>query len=614
MKSMIVATICLGVAFVVCGTVAVHSQAVYSEACNEGGCWRRVLRCGLETDVEAEIQGAFLSASRTSSIRAGVDSDGCYLGHEGSVTKVGGRFDKIEDWETCRDAATGRDHLLVAVGDLAGRVNMSTWHVTAEGGLERIGDPVRHSWEGWAGAEFPEEMVSADGVCRPRMNRALNSILDDALEALVVRTSTRAIPVETVRTQLLTLGSLEGNSSIFQAATVGNGRRWFVVMVALTWGECRSEAVVLARDGDTGDWRYVMDFLFRNCSLTNGGVPDFSFPDVMVVEDDYLTMAFSPILEDAFAVEVDLRTGSRIRVARDDVTGGWPVSIPSSELPDLLAEDIVLPGNIRDCADCPELVAVPAGVFSMGSTDGDDDEFPVRAVELDEFAIGRYEVTREEFGAFVTSTGYRAEGRCWTVDAAGEWGRDARASWREPGFVNGAGHPVVCVSWADAQAYVEWLRMWTGKDYRLPSESEWEYAARGGTTTERYWGEAVSDQCRYANGADGTMMEELRGRGVACRDGAVRTAPVGSFESNAFGLFDMLGNVWEWVADCWHGSYAGAPTSGEAWTYDGNCRSRMLRGGSWSGNARYLRSADRNSYRTSIRMINGGFRVARSLD
>ena len=108
--------------------------------------------------------------------------------------------------------------------------------------------------------------------------------------------------------------------------------------------------------------------------------------------------------------------------------------------------------------------------------------------------------------------------------------------------------------------------------------------------------------------------EELRGRGVACRDGAVRTAPVGSFESNAFGLFDMLGNVWEWVADCWHGSYAGAPTSGEAWTYDGNCRSRMLRGGSWSGNARYLRSADRNSYRTSIRMINGGFRVARSLD
>ena len=250
----------------------------------------------------------------------------------------------------------------------------------------------------------------------------------------------------------------------------------------------------------------------------------------------------------------------------------------------------------------------------MGSTDGDDDEFPVRTVEMDEFAIGRYEVTREEFDAFVTSTGYRAEGNCWTVDAAGEWDHDAQASWRAPGFVNGARHPAVCVSWADAQAYVEWLRARTGGDYRLPSESEWEYAARGGTTTERYWGDAARDQCRYANGADGTMMEELRGRGVACGDGAVYTAPVGAFESNAFGLFDMLGNAWEWVEDCWHGNYAGAPVSGRAWTYGGNCRSRMLRGGSWSGNARYLRSADRNSYRTNVRMSNGGFRVARSLD
>ena len=160
---------------------------------------------------------------------------------------------------------------------------METWHVIPpRGELERIGERVRHRGEGWSSTGFPEEVVSADGVCRPRMNRALDSILDDAREALLVSTAgsstrTRSIPAETVRTQLLTLGSLENSSRIFQAAAVGNDRRWSVIMVTLE-KECREEAVVLARDGHKGDWRHIMDFLYRNCALTNGGLPDFSFP------------------------------------------------------------------------------------------------------------------------------------------------------------------------------------------------------------------------------------------------------------------------------------------------------------------------------------------------
>ena len=272
------------------------------------------------------------------------------------------------------------------------------------------------------------------------------------------------------------------------------------------------------------------------------------------------------------------------------------------------------PGIVQDCSECPQLVAVPEGRFSMGSGDGEDDEVPVADRQVRRFAIGRYEVTREEFGAFVAATGYQTAGGCWTVDAAGEWNREAWASWREPGFVNESRHPVVCASWVDAQAYVDWLGERTGREYRLPSEAEWEYAARGGTVTERYWGDGARRQCEHANGADQTLSERISGRAATCRDEAAFTAPVGSFRANGFGLFDMLGNVWEWVADCWHSSYAGAPSGGEAWTDGASCRSRMLRGGSWSGGSRYLRSAGRNSYTVGIRMSNGGFRVARGLD
>ena len=299
-------------------------------------------------------------------------------------------------------------------------------------------------------------MVSADGVCRPRVNRMWADILDAARAALFSDVG-GTIPTETVRTQLLTLGSLEDDAYLYRAVNVGNGRRWSVVMVRLT-PECRHEAVVLAWDGRTGDWRSILYVPggtpgYRNCALTNGALPGFYLPHVMFVEGDRLTMAFEAELfndlED-FGLEVDLRTGRATRLG-GDVTGDGPVRIYGSELLELFPEETDLSGTIRDCGDCPELVVVPAGAFSMGSADGEDDEFPVRSVEIDEFAIGRYEVTREEFDAFVTSTGYRTEGGCWAVDAAGEWGRNAGVSWREPGFMHTAGHPAVCVSWTDAQ-------------------------------------------------------------------------------------------------------------------------------------------------------------------
>ena len=242
----------------------------------------------------------------------------------------------------------------------------------------------------------------------------------------------------------------------------------------------------------------------------------------------------------------------------------------------------------RDCPSCPELVAIPAGTFRMGSGPDDDEaldrERPRHRVRVGRFALGRYEVTRREYRAFAEATG-------------------ADDSWRDPGFAQSDSHPVVNVSWRDAQAYVQWLSRETGERYRLPSEAEWEYAARGGTTTRRYWGDSSSSQCGYANGTV-----------VSCDDGAVRTAPVGSYAPNEFGLSDVLGNVWEWTDDCWHENYAGAADDGRAWTRGGDCGRRVLRGGSWYNLPRSLRSAARPWNIAGTRDAFTGFRVARTLD
>ena len=243
--------------------------------------------------------------------------------------------------------------------------------------------------------------------------------------------------------------------------------------------------------------------------------------------------------------------------------------------------------KLRDCEGCPELVVIPAGKFRMGSPfsekDRQGDEGPVHDVKIWEpFAVGIHEVTRDEFAHFVKETGRSTAKKCRTYKNY-EWKERSGRSWKKPGFKQDGNHPVVCVSWDDAKAYAGWLSRKTGEQYRLLSESEWEYAARAGTSTAWHWGAGESGQCRYANGADKAAKKRYsKWKNIAsCNDKHVHTSPVGTYQPNGFGLYDMSGNVWEWVEDCWHGSYGGAPTDRSAWTRGGDCSKRVLRGGSW---------------------------------
>jgi formylglycine-generating enzyme required for sulfatase activity len=232
----------------------------------------------------------------------------------------------------------------------------------------------------------------------------------------------------------------------------------------------------------------------------------------------------------------------------------------------------------RDCRECPEMVVVPVGEFDMGSADFDVEK-PVHRVTIAKaFAIGRREVTFEEWDQCV------AAGNCtYRPDDRGQ-GRSER--------------PATDLSWRDAKAYVTWLSQKTGQKYRLPSEAEWEYAARGGTRTAYWWGRDVgarSANCRECGGNAGQQ-----------------TIATGSFAANPFGLFDTAGNAAEWVEDCWNDSYRGAPKDGSAWTA-GQCGQRVLRGGSFDSQARYVRSASRFRYDADVRYYANGFRVAREL-
>jgi len=227
--------------------------------------------------------------------------------------------------------------------------------------------------------------------------------------------------------------------------------------------------------------------------------------------------------------------------------------------------------TFRDCPDCPEMVVIPAGSFLMGSPSGekgrDDDEGPRHRRAIDKFALAATEVTVGAFRRFVRETGHDASGGCYTWTGS-EWEKQSGLSWRDPGFSQGADHPVACVSWEDAKAYIDWLNgKVSGDPYRLPSEAEWEYAARAGTTTPFAFGATIST--RQAN-YDGNYTY---GSG---REGVYRgkTVPVGDLDAaNRWGLRHMHGNVYEWVEDCWHDSYSGAPSDGRAWLDEdrGNC-------------------------------------------
>lgn len=271
----------------------------------------------------------------------------------------------------------------------------------------------------------------------------------------------------------------------------------------------------------------------------------------------------------------------------------------------------------QDCRDCPAMVVVPAGTSLLGASAEEQMREGVTpamaAIELPphEFvlakaiAVGRFEITRGEYAAFRAAEPGDGQSGCETFDVATQrWARRTERSWRNPGFEQTNRHPVVCVSWNDAQSYLAWLTKMSGHRYRLLAEAEWEYAARAGSTTIRYWGNGRDDACRYANVSDLTRADaqHLNGKDpeliFQCHDGTVQTSKVGRQQPNAFGLHDMQGNVWEWTQEC----------------LESDCAKHVDRGGSWVNSPKYLRSAARHADVTDMRNDVLGLRVARDLE
>jgi formylglycine-generating enzyme required for sulfatase activity len=281
--------------------------------------------------------------------------------------------------------------------------------------------------------------------------------------------------------------------------------------------------------------------------------------------------------------------------------------------------------TFRDCPHCPEIVAIPAGHFTMGSSPAEKswaashgatlasvaDEAPQHEVSLPSFALGKYDVTREEYAAFVRATGYPAGDGCG-VDSF-KWVKRPELSWRHPGFAQSGRDPVVCVSWQDAHAYVAWLNRKTDRagsgagPYRLPSEAEWEYAARAGSATPFWWGASDAEAPAHA------WFKQNSGS---------RTHPVGTMPPNGFGLYDMTGNVWQWTQDCYDNSYPAALADGRANETPsrdihandshGRCL-RVDRGSAYLYPAWLLRSATRERNPDDFRDVIMGFRLAKTM-
>jgi formylglycine-generating enzyme required for sulfatase activity len=279
------------------------------------------------------------------------------------------------------------------------------------------------------------------------------------------------------------------------------------------------------------------------------------------------------------------------------------------------ASSALKPGTVfRDCPTCPQMKVLPSGAFLQGSAVGDPDtqrfELPQHQVSIARpFALGIYDVTVGEYAQFVADTGYEARS-CNVYD--GTWRQNSAVSWRNATDSQTPLYPVTCVSWQDAGQYATWLSHRTGHTYRLPSASEWEYSARAGSTAARPWADPHA-ACSHANVADQTASQRYPGWVVQpCVDGYAQTAPVGSFVPNAFGLYDTLGNVFQWVDDCWADDYQGAPSSGAA-RIDGDCTQRELRGGSWFSRPDYVRVSYRNRFPSDYRSTTVGFRLLREI-
>ena len=295
-----------------------------------------------------------------------------------------------------------------------------------------------------------------------------------------------------------------------------------------------------------------------------------------------------------------------------------PVPLPSVVVPPPVVET---PPVVS-----PAMVSIKGGLFRMGSrtseTRRDSDEAQ-HDMSVKDFELGQTEVTVGEFQRFVDATGYRTDAEknagdkegCYIAYREGsEWkfGYRAGYSWKTPPFKQSDDHPVVCVSWNDAQAYVKWLSQQTGQTYRLPTEAEWEYAARAGTTTVRYWGDDPDQTCQYANVYD-QSSKRANGFGWeahSCDDGWVQTAPVGRFKPNGWKLYDMLGNVWEWTCSAYAKDYDGSEVK---CTDIDTFGPLAVRGGGWDDLPVWVRSASRLRLVPTDRNLYLGFRLARSL-
>ena len=270
------------------------------------------------------------------------------------------------------------------------------------------------------------------------------------------------------------------------------------------------------------------------------------------------------------------RASARTPEAASTQTGA-AVAEQHAQAPTLPAPPVA---ELRDCDACPVMIALPRGGFTMGSNIDDPSERPAFHVSISRaFAIGKYEVTVEQWNVCV------ANGGC--PQTSNDTNRAPNTPARD-------------ISWDDARLYAAWLSKMTSKTYRLPSEAEWEYAARGNTTSRFWWGD---------------QMTKGKANCKECGDPwqAESPSPVGSFAANPFGLFDMNGSVWEWVSDCWHGSYQRAPSDGRSWE-EPDCQVRVLRGGSWRQGGSYMPSSTRFKYDASVRQSQNGFRVARNME
>ncbi|MEO7733758.1 MAG: SUMF1/EgtB/PvdO family nonheme iron enzyme [Kofleriaceae bacterium] len=285
-----------------------------------------------------------------------------------------------------------------------------------------------------------------------------------------------------------------------------------------------------------------------------------------------------------------------------------------------------------DADSGPHMVVIPAGSFVMGSPDDElgryKTEGPRRRLTIARFAMAAHEITRAQYATFVAETRRPDPPGCKTMGdgtrSEATW--DPAASWRRPGFDQAANHPAVCLSWQDATDYAAWLARRTGRGYRLPSEAEWEYAARAGSTTTYFWGDRSDLGCAYANSGDTSLVRavprwpeaiadairegEQGAELVACDDGAGFTTAVGSYRPNRFGLYDMLGNAWEWVADC---ARPALPEDSRPYT-DATCAMHRARGGSWNDYPRDFRSARRSAATPDDRWNANGIRLALSLE